>query len=93
MGRNMMGRNTMGWNANHGGFGVDSESLEAIASMTGGEHYAAKSASELQKVFDSLPTMLITREETLEISVIAAALAALLVIGAVLLSQLWHPLP
>lgn len=89
-----MGRSGMGRNSRFGGaFGVDTESLEAIASMTGGEYYAANSASELQKVFDSLPTMLITREETLEISVVAAALAALLVIGAVLLSQLWHPLP
>jgi len=34
--------------------------------------------------------VLATREETLEISVV---FAALLVIGAVLLSQLWHPLP
>ena len=61
--------------------------------MTGGEYYSASSAGELQKVFDSLPTALITREETLEISVAFAALAALSVVGAVLLSQLWHPLP
>lgn len=85
-----VGRNVMGWNNN---LGIDEESLKAIAAMTGGEYYAANSASELQAVFDGLPTMLITREETLEISVAFATLAALLVIGAVLLSQLWHPLP
>ncbi len=88
------GRNMMGRNRNFGmDVGIDKESLQTIASMTGGEYYSASSASELQKVFDSLPTVLVTREETLEISVVFAALAALLVTGAVLLSQLWHPLP
>jgi Ca-activated chloride channel homolog len=79
-----------------GGFrrrGIDEATLKAIAARTGGEYYSASSAGELQKVFDSLPTFLITRRETVEISVIFAALAALLVIGAVLLAQLWRPLP
>jgi Ca-activated chloride channel family protein len=94
LGGNIMGRNRMGRNNNFGrGFGIDEASLEAIASTTGGEYYTASSAGELQEVFDSLPTVLITREETLEISVVSATLAALLVTGAVLLSQLWHPLP
>lgn len=74
-------------------FGIDEESLKAIAAITGGEYYAASGAGELQKVFDSLPTLLHTRLETVEISVVFAALAALLVTGAVLLGQLWHPLP
>jgi Ca-activated chloride channel family protein len=90
MGGSAMGRNMM---ARGGAFGLDEASLEAIASTTGGEYYTARSAGELQEVFDSLPTALITREETLEISVIAAAVAALLVTGAVLFSQRWHPLP
>ena len=90
MGRSVMGRNMM---ARGGAFGLDEASLEAIALTTGGEYYTARSAGELQEVFDSLPTALITREETLEISVVAVAIAALLVIGAVLLSQRWHPLP
>jgi Ca-activated chloride channel family protein len=78
-----------------GGFnrGIDEEALKTIAALTGGEYYAASSASELQKVFDSLPTALITREETWEISVLFVALGAILIITAVLLSQLWHPLP
>ena len=74
-------------------FGIDEKSLQDIATMTGGKYYTASSADELQQVFDSLPTVLITREETVEMSVVFAALAALLVTGAVLLSQLWHPLP
>ena len=73
--------------------GIDEASLKEIAAMTGGEYFSASSASELQKVFDSLPTVLITREETIEISVMFAALAALMVIAAVLLAMLWHPLP
>jgi Ca-activated chloride channel family protein len=80
----------------YGGFrrrGIDEASLKAIAARTGGEYYIASSADELQKVFDSLPTFLITRKETVEISVLFAALAALLVAGAVLLAQLWRPLP
>ena len=86
---------TMGWSrmGRGGNFGLDEASLEEIASTTGGEYYAASSAGELEEVFDSLPTVLITREETVEVSVVAAALAAILVTGAVLLSQRWHPLP
>ena len=47
----------------------------------------------MQKVVDRLPTTLVTREETPEISVAFATLAAIPVIGAVLLFQLWLPLP
>lgn len=75
------------------GWGIDEASLKEIAAMTGGEYYTAGSANELKKVFDSLPRVLVSREETLEVSVAFAALAAALVAGAVLLAQLWHPLP
>lgn len=73
--------------------GIDEETLQRIAEMTGGAYYTASSASELEEVFKSLPTYLITKEETTEISVYFAALGALLVILAVILSQLWNPLP
>jgi Ca-activated chloride channel family protein len=79
-----------------GGFrrrGIDEETLKRIATMTGGEYYTANSAGDLQRVFDDLPTFLITRQETIEISVIFAAISALLIAGAVLLAQLWRPLP
>ncbi len=74
-------------------FGIDEQSLKAIATMTGGEYYTAASADELQKVFDNLPLVLSSKEQTIEISVAFAALAAVLVVGALLLSQLWQPLP
>jgi Ca-activated chloride channel homolog len=72
--------------------GIDEDSLREIAAMTGGEYFYATSADELQRVFESLPTYLVTREVTTEISVVFAALGALLVLAAIVLSQLWHPL-
>jgi Ca-activated chloride channel homolog len=78
-----------------GGFrrGIDEETLKEVAAMTGGKYYAAASANELEKVFASLPTYLITKTETQEISVFFAALGALLVVAATVLSLKWHPLP
>ncbi len=73
--------------------GIDEDTLKKIAEQTGGKYYSASSAEELNSVFSSLPTNLITRHETSEISFIFVLAAALLVAAAVLLSQLWHPLP
>jgi len=78
-----------------GGFrlGLDEASLKQIASTTGGTYHVASSSSELEKVFADLPTYLIIKHEILELSVLFAALGALLAITAALLSVLWHPLP
>jgi Ca-activated chloride channel family protein len=67
--------------------------MKEIAAMTGGQYYTATTADELQKVFQGLPTYLITRHETIEISVIFTAIGALLAALAILLSMLWRPLP
>ncbi|MBN1453664.1 MAG: VWA domain-containing protein [Anaerolineales bacterium] len=77
-----------------GGFrrGIDEETLIQIAEMTDGEYYQATSASELDEVFKSLPTYLITKRETTEISFAFSALGALLAGAAILLSMLWNPL-
>jgi Ca-activated chloride channel homolog len=77
-----------------GGFrrGIDEDTLIQIAEMTDGEYYQATSASELNEVFRSLPTYLITKQESMEISVWFAALGALLAATAILLSMLWNPL-
>jgi Ca-activated chloride channel family protein len=72
--------------------GIDEQTLTQIADLTGGKYYQAKSASELNDVFKSLPTNLITKHESMEISVIFTALGALLAAAAILLSMLWHPL-
>lgn len=79
-----------GW----GGFrrGIDEETLKQIADISGGEYYAASSASELLTVFEELPTSLITVSEVTEISVIFAAGGALLVALAIALALRWQPL-
>jgi len=78
-----------------GGFrrGIDEQTLREIADMTGGEYYSAESAGELQAVFESLPTYLISKHETTEISVFFAASGALLAALALALALLWQPLP
>ncbi len=78
-----------------GGFrrAIDEETLIAVAEATGGEYYPAESAAELNTVFQSLPTNLITRHEVMEISVVFVALGVLLVATAILLAQAWRPLP
>jgi Ca-activated chloride channel family protein len=77
-----------------GGFrrGIDEATLKQIADMTGGTYYPAASAGELQNVFQNLPTYLITKHETSEVSVVFVAVGALLAALAVGLSLLWHPL-
>ena len=84
-----------------GGFGggggfrreIDEETLTQIAEMTGGKYYVATSASELQDVFQNLPTYVIATRETTEISVFFTAFAALMAILALVLALRWHPLP
>jgi len=78
-----------------GGFrrGIDEPTLMEIADMTGGTYYAAESAGELQEVFRNLPTYLITKHETTEISVTFTAIGALLVALALILASIWQPLP
>lgn len=78
-----------------GGFrrGIDDLTLQQVAEMTDGEYYSAESAAQLQDVFRNLPTHLITKHEITEISVVFAALGALLAMMAVGLSLLWNPLP
>ena len=78
-----------------GGFrrGIDETTLKQIAHMTGGAYYAATSAGALLKVFQNLPTHVITKHEVMEISVVFAAIGALLVALAIGLALRWHPLP
>jgi Ca-activated chloride channel family protein len=78
-----------------GGFrrGIDEETLKQIADITGGAYYSATSADELNKVFQELPTYLVIKHETTEISVAFAAVGAFLATMAILLSLIWHPLP
>jgi hypothetical protein len=59
--------------------------------MTGGQYYAATSASELQNAFQNLPTYLVIIRENIEISAFFNALGLLLILVAVFLSLRWNP--
>jgi Ca-activated chloride channel family protein len=78
-----------------GGFrrGIDEATLQKIADETGGKYYGPTSADELNDVFRSLPTYLITKHETVEVSVAFAIAGAILAALAVTLSMIWNPLP
>ena len=78
-----------------GGFrrGIDDATLKQVADVTGGSYNPAESAGELESVFASLPTSLITRHEVTEIGVGFVALGALLAAVAMLLGRAWRPLP
>jgi Ca-activated chloride channel family protein len=73
--------------------GIDEETLMQVSDLTGGTYYSATSAGELQDVFQNLPTYLITKHETTEVSVAFTAFGALLAGLALVLSMMWHPLP
>ena len=73
--------------------GIDEETLKQVAAMTDAEYYSAESADELLSAFQNLPTNLIIKTETTEVSFAFAALGALLAGLAIVLSMLWHPLP
>lgn len=72
--------------------GIDEDTLKQIADLTGGEYYSAESATDLQTVFENLPTSMITRQEHLEISVVFVGIGALLALIAITLSMRWNML-
>jgi len=78
-----------------GGFrrGIDEDTLKQIANTTGGTYYSAESGSELQSVFQNLPTYLITKHEVTEVSFFFAAIGAGFAALAMALSLMWHPFP
>ncbi|MCA9923526.1 MAG: hypothetical protein KC421_14200, partial [Anaerolineales bacterium] len=60
-----------------------------VAEMTGGDYYRAESADQLYEVFLDLPTQIVLQRETVEISVVFAALGAVLAMAAAALSLWW----
>lgn len=76
-----------------GGFrrGIDEDTLKQIAAVTGGTYYSAESAGELEKVFRQLPTDIIVKHATTEVTSGFAAAGTLLIALAMLLTLLWHP--
>lgn len=69
---------------------IDEETLQAVAEVTGGEYYRAESADQLYEVFLDLPAHIVLEKEAVEISVVFAALGAILATLAIALSFWWH---
>ncbi len=91
-----------GMDGNFGGGGMggfrrflvlDEPTLRGVADLTGGEYYQAENAEQLLDVFLNLPTNVVLQTETREISVLFAALGALLATVAVGLSLRWNRWP
>src|SRR3954463_16074665 len=68
---------------------LDEETLKTIADVTRGEYFYAGSAGELKKVYQNLNSKLVLETRKTEITALFAAAAALLALGAALLSMLW----
>jgi Ca-activated chloride channel family protein len=67
----------------------DEETLKAIAALTQAEYFQAGSAAELKKVYEALNARYVLERKETEISALASALGALLVIAAAALSLWW----
>ena len=82
-----------------GGFGgsspliADEATLKAVADQTGGEYYRAEDTAQLAKVFSDLPQDVEIQKEEVEISVIFAAIGALIAAAAIVASIRWSPYP
>jgi len=61
--------------------------------LTGGTYHPASTASELDTVFQNLPTNLILKHEVTEVSFGFVGLGGLLAGLAILLGKAWRPLP
>ncbi len=73
--------------------GIDEAALQEVSNMTGGKYYPATSAQDLVQIFRQLPTYVIMKHATTELSVFSAVAGAILALLAVSLSFLWHPVP
>ena len=68
---------------------LDEETLKAVANITGAEYFHASSAADLRKVYQSLNAKFAMERQETEVSALLSAAAALLVLGAAVLSLLW----
>jgi len=67
----------------------DEETLKAIAALTEAEYFQASSAAELKKVYETLNARYVLEKKETEISALASAIGALLVVAAAALSLWW----
>ena len=69
---------------------LDEATLQTIADRTRGQYFRADSETDLQDIYRSLSTQLVMEREKTEITALFAALAAILIAVAGLLSLLWY---
>jgi len=68
---------------------LDETTLKGIADATGGDYYNASSESELQAIYQNLGMEIVFRQQEAEITAIFAAIGAVFVLAAGVLSMLW----
>jgi Ca-activated chloride channel family protein len=78
-----------------GGFGrraqdIDENTLQKVATTTGGKYFQAKDAQELSQVLRDLPSVLVLQHRKVELTVWFALAGALLVLLGVGLAQWWN---
>ncbi len=68
---------------------LDEDTLKQVASVTRGEYFYAGTATDLNKVYETLNTRLILETKETEVSALVSAFAALLALLAGVLSMIW----
>ena len=69
---------------------LDEPSLQSIAEITKAEYFEARSSEDLNKVYQSMSSRLISEKKLTEISFVFAGIGALLALIAGALSTLWY---
>jgi Ca-activated chloride channel family protein len=93
------GQGGFGFGFGSGGFGgrsplvADLPTLQQVAQRTGGASYTAKDASQLSKVFATLPKDVTVQKQRHEVTATFAAIGALLALLAIAASIRWSPYP
>lgn len=68
---------------------LDEETLKAVADITGGEYFHAKTAADLKTVYQNLTARLVLEKKDTEITSLLTAAAAVLLLASSVLSLLW----
>jgi Ca-activated chloride channel family protein len=72
---------------------ADEQTLRQVATITGGTYFSARGADQLQGVLADLPRQVEVTQREIEVSVVLAALAALLVVLAAWAAARWSAFP
>jgi Ca-activated chloride channel family protein len=72
---------------------ADEPTLRQVATITGGAYFPASGATQLNQVLSDLPQQVQVQQRTVEVSVVLAGLAALLVLLSVVAAARWTAFP